>query len=305
MNRVMAGVLGAVVGALLTALIVLPWSWRSNETLDASWEEFMAGLQMARQSLLDPRHFPPPATDRNLAEGYRYMLAHLSRMIEMEMRQHPRFPEFNRSMDMLRKWTGENPDAMYLKAPLDATGFYRVSGRIANTREWRTSERDLIGPKAPRMVTFQTITDVPGATGTLAEMANCKSQTLDFLNSFELVLDQSDGFEILIGPEQPADYSGNFLRSRKRMNCPATETEALREAQWLSVREIFSDWEHEITLDMEIVRLDAVGESRPPMDSEYMGAKLRKIGEELPNQIRFWQMLQELALEVNHATHLC
>ena len=111
---------------------------RANEELEKSWNEFMQGLARAQESLTDPGDFPPEPTDRNLAEGYRYMLAHLGRMIEMELRQDPRYPEFNRSVDMLRKWTGENPDAMYLKAPVDATGYYRVSGRVPNAQEWRT-----------------------------------------------------------------------------------------------------------------------------------------------------------------------
>jgi len=270
----------------------------ANEALEESWGEFMRGLAEAQASLTDPAAFPPKSTDRNLSEGYRYLLAHLDRMIETELRQDPRYPEFNRSVDMLRKWTGENPDAMYLKAPLDATGIYRVIGRAANAREWQTSERGLPGPKAPRLVTFQTITALPGTTGELAEMSSCKNQTLDFVNSFELELDEEGRFEILIAPERPADYSGNFLRSRKFMPCPGHAEESLRDARWLSVREIFSDWERESTLDLEILRLDAIGERRPPLTAAVMGEKLRAIGRKLPNQIRFWQQVQEFALEV-------
>ena len=271
---------------------------RANEELEQSWSEFMQGLANAQESLTDPEDFPPEPTDRNLSEGYRYLLAHLGRMIEMELRQDPRYPEFNRSVDMLRKWTGENPDAMYLKAPVDGTGYYRVTGRVPNAQEWRTSERGLPGPKAPRLVTFQTITAIPGTTGELAEMSSCKNQTLDFVNSFDLSLGADGHFEILIGPERPADYRGNFLLSRKSLPCPGTEKEALKEARWLSVREIFSDWEQETTLEMEIVRLDAIGENRPPMTAKLMSEKLKTIATKLPNQIRFWQLVQELALEV-------
>ncbi|MCZ6828195.1 MAG: hypothetical protein O7F73_01150 [Gammaproteobacteria bacterium] len=283
---------------LATALILSSGQATANEQLDKSWEMFSQGLQQAQQSLSDPASFPPEPTDRNLSEGYRYMLGHLGRMIEMEMRLHPRYPEFFRSIDMLRKWTAENPDTMYLKAPIDSTGFYKVSGSIANTQEWRTSERGLAEPKAPRMVTFQTITDVPGATGELAEMANCMSQTLDYVNSFELEVDPAGAFEILVGPQRPSEHNGNFLLSKKRMTCPSTGAETTRHAQFLSVREIFSDWEHEKTIDMEIVRLDAQGESRPPMSAAYMSEKLEKMAKELPNQIRFWQLLQEVPLEI-------
>ena len=88
----------------------------------------MEGLQQAQQYLKDPRYLLAEDSGRNLAEGHRYMLGHINRMIESEMRLDENFPEFFRSMDMLRKWTGENPDAMYLKAPIAADAYYKVSG---------------------------------------------------------------------------------------------------------------------------------------------------------------------------------
>ena len=138
--------------------------------LDAAWGQFRSDLDEARTSLIDPAHFAPAPTERNLAEGHRYLLGHLGRLIEEEMRLDPRFPEFHRSVDMLRKHTGENPDAIYLKAPIDATGVYRVRGRVADPSEWASSKRVRGRAKAPRLVTFQTITGVPGDTGALAEM---------------------------------------------------------------------------------------------------------------------------------------
>jgi hypothetical protein len=215
-------------------------SRNAPEQLDKGWQAFTNGLTEARASLIEPEYFPPESTDRNLAEGYRYLLGHLNRMIEAEMRMDARYPEFHRSVDMLRKWTGENPDAMYLKALIDAKGYYKVTAKAANTEEWRTSARGIIGRKAPRLVTFQTITDIPGSTGKLPEMAQCKSQTLDFINALTLQVEDDGQFEILIGPERPADYTGNFLLSRKLMSCASTKTEAMREAKYLAVREIFS-----------------------------------------------------------------
>ncbi len=255
----------------------------ANEELDASWDKLILGLQQAKQSLTDPNAFPPEPTDRNVSEGYRYLLGHLSRMIEMEMRQHPRYPEFFRSMDMLRKWTAENPDTMYLKASIDSTGYYRITGRAE--------------AKAPRMVTFQTITGVPGDTGQLAEMRNCRNQTLDYLTIFNLKIEDDGHFELLVGPQRPEGYSGNFLQSKKDMVCPSTGKNEIRHAHFLSVREIFSDWETERPLEMDIVRIDAEGENRPPMTVSYMSEKLGKIASELPNQIGFWQLLQEVSLE--------
>ena len=282
----------------LLFIFVLASPAQTEESLEKGWAKFMQGLATAQESLTDPAAFPPPPSDRNLAEGYRYLLAHLGRILETELRQDPRYPEFFRSVDMLRKWTGENPDAMYLKAPLEATGFYRITGQLADPGEWRTSERGLPGPKAPRIVTFQTITSIPGATGDLAEMASCRNQTLDFANSFDLMLDSENRFEILLGPERPKKHKGNFLLTRASLACPATGKTATRDARWLSIREIFSDWEREIPLEMEIVRLDAVGEKRPPITTKFISEKLEEIGRQLPNQIRFWQLVQEIALEV-------
>ena len=269
-----------------------------RDRLDRAWEAFHAGLAEARDRLENPEDFPPEATDRNLAEGYRYLLGHLVRMAEAEMRLDPRFPEFHRSVDMLRKHTGENPDAMYLKAPIEASGLYRVRGRAADTREWRTSERWQGGPKAPRLVTFQTITEIPGNTGELAEMGTCTSQTLGFVNSFEISPDVEGRFEIWIGAERPEGHTGHFLPSRKRMACAATGTEAVRDAKYLAVREIFSDWENETPLELTIERLDQIGESRPPITPDAMAAKLEKLAETLPNHIRFWSLVQEFPLEV-------
>ena len=95
----------------------------------------MHSMAEAEQALLAPENHPPEPTSRVLADGYRYMLAHINREIEMNLRNDPRFPEFFRSMDMLRKWTGENPDTMYLKAPIDASGYYRVVFEAQDTAE--------------------------------------------------------------------------------------------------------------------------------------------------------------------------
>lgn len=266
--------------------------------LSESWQHLLQRIQLAEQHLTDPRSFPPEATDRNLAEGYRYLFGHLGRLIEREMRMDPQFPEFFRSVDMLRKWTAENPDAKYLNAPIDGKGYFRVSGTVANTQEWITSERGVVGKKAPRFVTFQTITEIPGNTGGLKEMADCTNQTLDFINSFDLDIDKSGSFELLIGPERPTDYNGNFLLSKKEITYSATKSTSMRHAQYLSVREIFSDWQHESSLDMKIVRVGSEGLNRPPITSDWMRKKIDKIANDLPNQILFWQLLQEFPLEL-------
>ena len=266
--------------------------------LDQAWAAFQLELNEARDSLVNPAFFPPVGTERNLAEGHRYLLGHLGRLIEQEMRLDPRFPEFHRSVDMLRKHTGENPDAIYLKAPIDATGVYRVRGRAADVSEWRDSSLRVDAKKAPRLVTFQTTTGVPGDTGRLEEMGTCVTQTLDFVNSFDLETDGDGNFEIWIAPERPAGVKGNFLSSRKELPCKPRQTSEVREATTLAVREIFSDWDNEVPLDLEIVRMDSIGASRPPIDAEWMSARLENISSRVRNHIRFWSLLMEFPLEI-------
>lgn len=269
--------------------------------LTEGWIGFIEGLGEAREALENPIYFPPAPSDRNLAEGYRYLLGHLTRIIESQTQQHPDFPYFQRSVRMLSKWTIDNPDTMYLGAAISADGTYRVRGRALDTTEWQTSARSGTGPRAPRVVIFQTTTAQVGQTGDLAEMRECRNQTLDSIDQFELELDAEGRFEILVAADRPADYEGHFLSSRREATCPGVggaTTSRVRDATILNVREIFSDWANEVPLELEITRLDMLGAPRPPRTSAEMGLHLREIGRRLANQIKFWNRLHELGLEV-------
>lgn len=270
--------------------------------LTEGWNDFLAGLAGGREALEDPKLFPPKPTDRNLAEGYRYLLGHLARIIEAQTERDPRFPYFQRSVRMLSKWTIDNPDTLYLSASIDADGLYRVRGRALDPTEWRTSERGRRGPHAPRIAIFQTTTALVGQTGQLEEMAACRNLTLDSIEQFELDLDAEGRFEILIGAERPPGHQGHFLLSRKELPCvgrDGTKSMQMREATLLNVRETFSDWENEEALDLEIVRLDMRGAPRPPRTGAEIGEDLSQIGRLVSNQIRFWNLLHEIGLEMN------
>jgi len=270
--------------------------------LTAGWIDFLEGLGEARRGIEDPTLFPPAPSDRNLAEGYRYLLGHLARIIESETQGDPHFPYFRRSVRMLSKWTIDNPDTMYLTSSIDSAGTFRIRGRVPHdASEWRTSARGRAGLRAPRVVIFQTTTAMVGDTGGLAEMAACRNQTLDSVDQFEIELDADQRFEILIASERPAGYDGLFLASRATLACTHADgrrEDRVREATQVNVREIFSDWENEVPIELEIVRDDMLGAPRPPRDSEEMGRHLSEIGRKLGNQIKFWNALHEIGLEV-------
>jgi hypothetical protein len=65
--------------------------------LRKAWDDWIEELQLARDALEDPAYHPAPASDRNLGEGYRYLLGHLHRLIEAEAHQDPDFPYFQPS----------------------------------------------------------------------------------------------------------------------------------------------------------------------------------------------------------------
>ena len=269
--------------------------------LTRGWIDFLTGLNDARSTIEDPALFPPAPTDRNLAEGYRYLLGHLARIIEAETQGHPDFPYFQRYVRMLSKWTIDNPDTMYLSSPIDADGIYRIRGRVLDASEWQTSKRGRSGQRAPRVVIFQTTTASIGQTGRLSEMRECRNRTLDSIDQFDLELDREGRFEILVAAKKPAQYQGAFLTSRTELPCATpfgTTTYRSRDATRINVREIFSDWDDEIPVELEIVRLDMRGAPRPPRTSAEMGLHLGEIGRKLANQIAFWNLFHEFALEV-------
>ena len=269
--------------------------------LTRGWIDFLTGLRDARRAIEDPALFPPAPTDRNLAEGYRYLLGHLARIIEAETQGHPDFPYFQRYVRMLSKWTIDNPDAIYLSSPIDADGVYRIRGRALDASEWRTSKRGRSVRRAPRVLIFQTTTASIGETGRLAEMRECRNQTLDSIDQFDLELDRNGRFEILVSGKKPADYDGPFLSSRTELPCVTpfgTMTYRSRGAPRTKVREIFTEGDDVVPLELEIVRFETRGAPRPPRTSAEMGLSLGEIGRKLANQIEFWNLFHEFALEV-------
>lgn len=278
-------------------------SSKDEAALERGWRGFMEGLEDAREAVRDPWRLAPGPGGRELAEGYRYLLGHVARVIESETVQHPDLPYFQRYVHMLSKWTIDNPDTMYLVAPIDPEGTYRITARAADTTEWRTGERGRPWPKAPRAVTFQTTTAVIGQTGSLEEFATCRNQTLGAVGHFEIVPDAEGRFEMLVAPERPPGHDGLFLPTKATLDCTSrdgeTTTRLDRVAANVAVREIFSDWDAELPLELEIVRVDAVGRPRPPTSPQHMGEALARIGSEVGNQVRFWNDLHELGLEIH------
>ena len=54
----------------------------AQKLLRAGWDSMIANLQEARDGVDQPNRMPPPSSDRNLAEGYRYLMGFVHNAVE-------------------------------------------------------------------------------------------------------------------------------------------------------------------------------------------------------------------------------
>ena len=102
-----------------------------------AFDEMIASLVAAREAIDDPALNPPPATSRNLAEGYRYLMGYVCGATERAFAEDTDFPYFKRAVPPHNKSTWDNADNLYLSAPIDPEQHYRIRGRARDTRHWR------------------------------------------------------------------------------------------------------------------------------------------------------------------------
>ena len=254
--------------------------------LRAAWDEMLAQLAAARDVIHDPGFHAPPPTERNLAEGYRYLLGFVFGAIERAL-SHPDFPYFRRALQPTDKATIDNADAIYLCAVIDGDGTYRVSGRAQDSRHWRGDSTTHAGRKAPQYVIFEATTAYAGDTGTLAELSPGVRTNTGTLDSAKLSVDADGTFEILLAPQRPAGYTGNFIPTKR----------AEHTASHLVVRELFHDWEREDALELAIARAGCEGAHPLPLDAATAARQMRQVGAIVKNQMRFWNEFYAIILE--------
>jgi len=254
--------------------------------LRAAWNEMIAALGRARDAVDDSRLYPPPPTERNLAEGYRYLLGFLFGAIERALGD-PSFPYFRRAIQLADKATIDNADAIYLCAPIDSESVYRVRGRAQDHRHWRGEQPAASGRKAPQYVIFEATTLYAGDSGSLSELSPSVRTNTGTLDSSKLAVEADGSFEILLAPQRPAGHAGNFMPLKR----------AEHAAQYLIVRELFHDWEREDALDLEIVRVGSEGSHPPPLGPATAARQMRRVGDIVNNQMRFWNEFYAVVLE--------
>ena len=246
------------------------------EALRTAWNDLIDGLNRARDAIDSPDLHAPPATARGLAEGYRYLLGFAFGAIERAFAEDPAFPYFRRAIHPIDKATIDNADALYLSAAIDGDKTYRVRGR-------------LLGPKAPHYMIFEAHTAYAGDSGTLAELSPSERAITGSLDSPDLDVADDGRFEIVLAPQRPADFTGNFIATAEG---PGT-------ARYLIVRMLFHDWENEVSPDLQIVQIGQEGSHPSPIDPTAAATKLRRVGEIVENQMKFWNEFYDVILEAH------
>jgi hypothetical protein len=272
---------------------------RPAAELRAAWEDLVAQLGAAREAIDDPRLHAPPPSDRNLAEGYRYLLGFLHGAVARALAD-PRHPSFRRAIEPLDKGTIDNADAVYLYAPIDGNLVYRVRGRAGDTRHWRGEPPATSGRKAPQYVILETPSGWAGDSGSIAELRPGSRANGGVLDSSQLEVEKDGHFQILLAPSRPEGHRGNFLATtaERRVRGPGGAARTAHfTSRWLVLRELFHDWEREDPLDLEITCLDSEGLPPPTLSSERAAEQLRRVGEIVKNQMRYWNEFYAVTLE--------
>jgi hypothetical protein len=133
--------IGAVMGALL-GYFGGRISQREMTCLDAPLPDDATNTERAMRRLVDTLNDYEQSylhqglvapSEREIAEGYRYLLHLLTAGIELFVEGTPSHPQMTQIVSPTRKLMGDNADAYYFHASIAADGQYRVYGR--NTGE--------------------------------------------------------------------------------------------------------------------------------------------------------------------------
>jgi len=273
----------------------------AREELRAAWNDMMAELERARDAIDVPELAPAPANDRNLAEGYRYLMGFLHGAVERAFHADPNFPVIRHALQIVNKGTIDNADAIYFAAPIDGRQSYVLRGRAHDHRHWRVGPPAESGRKAPQYLIFE-VSDgcLAGDSGSLAELRpGVKAQT-GKLDSTEIEVGESGRFEILLAPERPVGHTGNFIPTLRRTSQPNPddpEGSLDRYASYVSGRQLFYDWEREDPVPLTMVQRRAEGAHPPSYGPAAAAAQLRRLGALVRGQMHFWNQFYTVLLE--------
>ncbi len=268
------------------------WPMSSKGQLRVAWQGMINSLNRARDAIDHIDLMPPPETDRHLAEGYKYLMGLAYTAIERAFHEDVRYPQFRNMLSPITRATIDNADAIYFYAPIDGRQSYRITAKVGQTQHWRGEAVTGDAIKAPHYLIFETNWGVlSGDTGKLSELTpGVKTQT-GRLDSSDIVVSKNGEIEILLAPEKPAGYTGNFISTYKKVKHPHPFDPLVTEdryANYITGRQLFADWDNEEAIYFDINPLDLDPLSSPSIDVAAASENLKRCGELACNQMLFW-----------------
>jgi hypothetical protein len=238
-----AGIAGAV---FPTNAVTAP---ESADELVAAWSDFCESLKGAALPLLRA----PAQTPTERACALRYLTRLISQTLDNGVEfDDPAFPQLYRSQGFTSQQGGPNPDTSYIDARISGEHEYRLFGKRGG-------------------VHFVTFSIMRG----MSALLDGKPGFVDNLLSDALEVAADGSFEIRIGREKPAGYTGNFMRT-------TVDTERI------TIREIFGVWHEEQPMELHLERIGGEGKVRPPAEFDDMARRVRAVGTRVAFMSDFW-----------------
>ncbi len=273
----------------------------SRKQLREAWDTMIAEFERARDAIDDPALMPAPDNDRNLAEGYRYLLGFVHSAVERVFHGDVDHPFIRHALQIVNKGTIDNADAIYFQTKIDGRQRYIIRGQAGDCRHWSGASRGEVGRLAPQYVIFE-VTQGPlaGDTGSLAELRPGIKASTGRLDSSEIKVEADGRFEILLAPERPEGYAGNFIsthRTTRRPDPTGVVDGPDRYADYVSGRQLFYDWSREDAVAFTIESLDHAGVAPAPYASSQAIDELARCGALVRGQMHFWNEFNTVLLE--------
>lgn len=225
-----------------------------------AWEQLCETLSASSALVMGPG---VPDSARHRAEGFRYLSRFLAAgIVSCVAHNDPDYPVFGRMMDYTMPWGLDNPDCLYLYAPLGGGSAYRVFGQRGSAQH----------------IDFQ-VNFGHFANGDVSSWG-----TVSSLDGLELKMQGDGEFELLIGGEE---RGSNWLPSSDAV-------------EFLLVRQYFDDWETERPADLLIERVGAKYPAPPPR-TDQVASRMDQLSRWIERGGKLWEQMSRgfLSMEPN------
>ncbi|MBB3046226.1 hypothetical protein FHR99_000462 [Litorivivens lipolytica] len=219
-----------------------------NHTLKAGWDRFCEELKSAGELLFTDA---VPDDEITRTTGMRLLSRNIALALQFESENNdPRHPELLHYFDPLRKQGGDNPDALYLGAPVNGVETYRLHGILGSAR----------------FIAITVLEEGETPWG---------GKVIASLFRDDIATDSEGFFELHLSPEpKPEDFQGNWIQTTHR-------------TYRLTIRQFFADWLNEEPMQAVIDCLSVSAPPEPPK-SELQSERLQKAIQWLRWSVSYW-----------------